>query len=127
MEEPLATIASLYAGIRPLHSRKRFSLDVHAIHVEDLKLALTAAHLAGYAAGFRAANGSEQDTLQTEVHLMVDGEWVGAGPEDPETWPNAEVVITAPIPEVELLNDPAMEDTACMLLIPSAVKQRRIG
>lgn len=127
MKESLDTIATIYLGIRSLHSRNHFLLDKHTVHVEDLDRAMTAAYLAGYASGIRACNGSEQDKLPTEIHLMENGEWVGAGPEGRETWPNAEVVITAPIPETNLLSDPKMEDTACMMLIPAAVKQRRIG
>lgn len=127
MENNIATIARLYLGIDSPKSRKSDRLDFYSLDVAALKRALTAAYLDGYAAGFRAANGSKQDLLSTEVHLMEDGEWVGAGPAEPETWPNAEVVITAPIPETELITIPAMDDVACMFLIPNAVKQRRIG
>lgn len=128
MQKVIATISTLFLGIRSFRIRGRDHLDFQTAHVGKLGQALTAAYLAGYAAGIRASNGSVQDTLPTEVHQMKDGEWVAAGPLDANSLPNAEEVITAPIPEVELIKVNAdMDNFACTVLIPNAVKHRRIG
>lgn len=124
----LTTIAQQHLNVPTLDMQFNDDLDFHTRSVGALHSALTAAYLAGYAAAMRAAAGSAADALPTERHTMLGGVWLGEG--EATDWsidPRAETVITAPIPEVALTANRRLEQRACDLLIPTAIRQRRIA
>ena len=126
--ELFTTIAQQHLGVETLKARGSDSLDFHSVGVTEIQAALTAAYLAGYAAAMRAAGGSAADVLPTERHTMLGSIWLGEG--DAEDWstdPRAETIVTAPIPEVALTAHRWLEARACDLLIPTAIRQRRIA
>lgn len=124
----LTTIAQQHLRITTLDMRGNDSLDFHSLCASNLDAALTAAYLAGYAAAVRAASGSVADALPTERHTMLGSVWLGEG--EAKDWsidPRAETIVTAPIPEVALTAHRWEEARACDLLIPTAIRQRRIA
>ncbi|WP_223618986.1 hypothetical protein [Lysobacter sp. ESA13C] len=124
----ITTIAQQHLDITPLETRGSDSLDFHSVSVWGIDAALTAAYFAGYAAAVRAANGSQADALTTERHTMLGGVWLGEG--EAVEWSldqRAETVVTLPIPEIKLLAYHWTERKACDVLIPTAIRQRRIA
>lgn len=124
----LTTIAQQHLHVPTLDMRGSDSLDFHSVCAGNIDAALTAAYLAGYAAAVRAAGGSVADALPTERHTMLGSVWLGEG--EAEDWsidPRAETIVTAPIPEVALTAHRWQEARACDLLIPTAIRQRRVA
>ncbi|ALN83050.1 DUF6900 domain-containing protein [Lysobacter antibioticus] len=127
-KKTLTTIAQQHLDVAILETRGSDSLDFHSVSVWGIDAALTAAYLAGYAAAVRAANGSHVDALTPERHTMLGGVWLGEG--EASEWSldqRAETVVTLPIPEIEPLAYHWTERKACDLLIPTAIRQRRIA
>ncbi|WP_408952078.1 DUF6900 domain-containing protein [Lysobacter sp. Hz 25] len=127
-KKTLTTIAQQHLDVATLATRGNDSLDFHSVPAWGIDAALTAAYFAGYAAAVRAANGSSADALTTERHTMLCGIWLGEG--EATDWSldqRAETVVTLPIPEVELLAYHWTERKACDVLIPTAIRQRRIA
>ena len=127
MNDTLYTsLAARYLNIDSLEERNRDELDFHPVAVWSVREALEAAYLAGYAAGMRAAGGAEQP-LPTERHTMLGDVWLGAGEAgDLSDDPRAQTVTTAPIPETALLEFRWQEERARNVLIPQAIRDRRI-
>ncbi|WP_148650610.1 DUF6900 domain-containing protein [Lysobacter capsici] len=124
----LTTIAQQHLDVSTLDANDSDSVGFHSVSTSSLDSALTAAYLAGYAAAMRAAGGSQADALPTERHVMVGSTWLGEG--DAADWsddPRAETIVTAPIPEVALTAYRWLEQKACDVLIPTAIRQRRIS
>lgn len=127
-KKTLTTIAQQHLDVTTLETRGNDSLDFHSVSVWVIDAALTAAYLAGYAAAVRAANGSHADALTSERHTMLGSIWLGEG--EAAEWSldqRAETVVTLPIPEIELLAYHWTERKACDVLIPTAIRQRRIA
>lgn len=123
----LNTIAQQHLFIETLAESGINDLDFHSVSVGCVEDALTAAYLAGYAAALRAQAGNEADRLPTQRHTMRGDVWLGEG--EASDWtdePSARTVTTLPIPELELLGNRWQEHNACMVLIPTAIKQRQI-
>ncbi|UJB19266.1 MULTISPECIES: DUF6900 domain-containing protein [Lysobacter] len=126
--EIFTTIAQQHLGVDTLKAQGSDSLDFHSVGVWGIQAALTAAYLAGYAAAMRATDGSAADVLPTERHTMLGSVWLGEG--EAAEWssdPRAETVVTAPIPEVALTANRWAEAKACDVLIPTAIRQRRLA
>ncbi len=124
----LTTIAQQHLDLPTIDMQGNDILDFHRVCASSVDSALTAAYLAGYAAAVRAAGGNQADALPTERHTMLGNTWLGEG--DAADWssdPRAETVITAPIPEVALTAHRWEEARACDLLIPTAIRQRRLA
>ncbi|WP_394540160.1 hypothetical protein PRJ39_06240 [Lysobacter enzymogenes] len=122
-----AEIALEQIGITTLETRKRDELDFYSIAVWELHASLRSAYLAGYAAATRVARG-EEPALPTERHTIRGNVWLGAGEAaDFGSEPDIETVTTLPIPELDLLGKRWQEAHACAVLIPMAIRQRRIG
>lgn len=124
----LTTIAQQHLDVSTLDANRSDAVGFYSVSTSSIDSALTAAYLAGYAAAMRAAGGSQADTLPTERHVMVGSTWLGEG--DAADWsddPRAETIVTAPIPEVALTAYRWLEQRACDVLIPTAIRQRRIS
>lgn len=124
----LITIAQQHLDVSTLDASHSDSVGFHSVSTSSIDSALTAAYLAGYAAAMRAASGSEADALPTQRHTMVGNTWLGEG--DATDWsddPRAETIVTLPIPEVALTAYRWLEQKACEVLIPTAIRQRRIA
>lgn len=126
--ELFTTIAQQHLGVDTLRAHGSDSLDFHSVGVWGIQAALTAAYLAGYAAAMRATGGSAADVLPTERHAMLGSVWLGEGEAgDWSSDPRAETIVTAPIPEITLTAYRWQEARACDVLIPTAIRQRRIA
>ncbi|WP_157476476.1 hypothetical protein [Lysobacter sp. Root690] len=124
----LTTIAQQYLDVSTLDAKDSDSAGLHSVSTSSLDSALTAAYLAGYAAAIRAAGGYQADALPTERRTMVGNTWLREG--DATDWsddPRAEAIVTLPIPEVALTAYRWLEHKACEVLIPTAIRQRRIA
>ncbi|MEI2453122.1 DUF6900 domain-containing protein [Lysobacter firmicutimachus] len=100
--------------------------DRHEVSADSVKAALNAAYLAGYAAAMRAAAGRGKP-LPTEPHTMLGNEWVGQGYADELLDdPNAITVVTLAIPEALLVEDRSKAKRAIEVLVPTAIRHRRI-
>lgn len=119
-------IAIHHIGITTLETRNSTHLDFYSVAVWEIRAALRAAYLAGYAASVRAARG-DGAALPTERHTMLGNVWLGEGEASDFTHADAaRTVTTLPIPEIELLAYRWQERRALDFLIPEAVRQRRI-
>ena len=127
MNDVLFEIAAQNFRLTTLETRHSDDLDFHDVAVWSIRAALKSAYLAGYAASMRATQGKEAP-LPTEHHTVLDGVWLGEG-EAAEVSDDrrAETIETLHIHEVELLGSRAEERLACDVLIPAAIRQRRIG
>ena len=127
MNDMLLEIATQNFRLTTLETRHSDALDFHDVAVWSIRAALQSAYLAGYAASMRAARGKEA-RLPTEHHTVLDGVWLGEG-EAAEVSDDrrAETIETLHIHEVELLSRRAEERLACDVLIPAAIRQRRVG
>ena len=122
----LSEIAQQHLNIPTLETRGLDSLDFHSVSAESARLALNAAYLAGYAAAMRTAAG-RGTPLPTEAHTMLGNDWVGQGCADEfSDDPNAITVMTLSVPEVLLVENQWTAKRAIDVLIPTAIRQRRI-
>lgn len=128
MDDALLTeIATQNFRLSTLETRHSDELDFHSVAVWSIRAALRSAYLAGYAASMRAVRGKETP-LPTEHHTMIHGVWLGQGEAaDVSDDRQAETIETLHIHEVELLASRDTERLACDVLIPAAIRQRRIG
>jgi len=123
----LAEIALNQVGLTTLEVRNDNELDFYRIAVWEVSAMLRSAYLAGYAGAIRAARG-EEASLAFERHAMRNGVWLGEGEaRDFGDDPRIRTVTTLPIHEVELTAHRWQERHASEVLIPAAIRQRRIG
>ena len=120
-----AEIALEQMGITTLESRKSDRLDFYSISVWSLKSAMQSAYLAGYAAALRAGRGVEA-ALPTQRHTLQGDAWLGEGEAADFSGADLTTVTTLPILEVDLLANRWSERRACDVLIPMAIRHRRI-
>lgn len=125
-DEIFAEIALEQIGISTLKVRSSDDLDFYRVAVWEIHEAMRSAYLAGYAAAIRAARGKEAP-LPNQRHAMRNGVWLGEGEAtDFGDDPRVRVVTTLPIHETGLTAYRWQERHACNVLIPLAIRQRRI-